>query len=78
MVGRPLIAPNHSPFKEEIERFGVGILYDLNDINSLVVALNKAKELKSLYFKENIKKYQEFISERNIINSLIKELSIII
>jgi glycosyltransferase involved in cell wall biosynthesis len=78
IMGKPIIAPNHEPFRYEVERYGIGLLYDLNDSQSLVKTLRRAKELGANSFCENILKYQETLLEKNVIFSVEKQIKTIL
>ncbi len=39
---RPVIAPNYDPYKYYVEKYGLGILYNPEETDSLVDAINKA------------------------------------
>lgn len=65
--GRPIIAPNQEPFKYEIDKYGIGLLYDFNNLQSLVETLRIARTLGSNYFSSNILQYQEMLLEQNVI-----------
>lgn len=72
--GKPIIAPDYDPFKYEVEKYGVGILYQHNDVDSLcetiLTALNKGTDP----FKENILSYQENFIEGSVVCKLKEQL----
>lgn len=56
--GKPIIAPDYNPYKFYIERFGVGILYDLSNPSSITEALVKARTIDPSFFDKGILSYQ--------------------
>ena len=75
IMGIPIIAPNHNPFKYEVERYDIGLLYDFYDIKSLANVLLKAKSIGPRFFSTNISRYQETIREKNVIVSMKEQLN---
>lgn len=57
--GKPIIAPNYDPYKYYIEKYNVGILYNLADSSSIENALMKACETKVSFFDDGIMSYQK-------------------
>lgn len=72
--GCPIIAPNHEPYKTEIEKYGIGLLYDLGDINTLKAAIVKAKSLGKNHFEKELNKYKMTLSESNVIQMLKEQI----
>lgn len=78
MMGKPIIAPNHNPFKYEVEKYEVGLLYDFNNLDSLVEVFKKVKVIGSSFFCENILKYQDMLLEENVISYVKRQIEVII
>lgn len=57
IAGSPIIAPDYDPYKTIVSSYGVGILYDITDKNSIQKAFVKAAETKSCKYKESIKRF---------------------
>lgn len=58
LAGKPIIAPNNNPYKYYIKKYSVGILYDLNNVESLVAAIKKARNCNYSHFDSGIARYQ--------------------
>lgn len=58
LAGRPIIAPNYDPYKTIVEKYCVGILYEMYNIESLKEAFIKAKLTPSSYYSRGIESYQ--------------------
>lgn len=78
ILGKPIIAPNHNPFKYEVERYGIGILYEFSDRNSLCEAINRAKELGSSNFKKNVLAYRELLREKCVVDYVKQQMNNIV
>lgn len=70
--GKPIIAPNFNPFKYEIEKYNVGLLYEYGNIDSLCDTINLAMQRGVDEFRDKLLTYQEMFL-RSIIVSRIKE-----
>jgi len=56
---RPVIAPNYEPYKYYIEKYGLGILYNPEETDSLVNAINKAILKGTFSYHENLINFQQ-------------------
>lgn len=72
--GKPIIAPDFNPFKYEVEKYGVGMLYLYNDVDSLCETILKALNDGVESFKDNIASYQNNFIEENVAHKLTKQL----
>lgn len=63
---RPVIVPDFPPFSSYIDKYGVGLKYKVNDVESFAMAIRKAKELGVNYFMPAIKKYLSTIECESI------------
>ncbi len=72
--GKPIIAPDFNPFKYEVERFGIGLLYKYGDVDSLKEAIRRAKELGSGFFYNNLSSYQDQFLIENVAKSIKRQL----
>lgn len=75
LLGRPIIAPNYNPYKSIIEKYGVGILYEMHDRESLRNALLQAKDTDSSEFSEGILNYQQDFMYDNVVGNFKKEIN---
>lgn len=75
LKGKPIIAPNYNPYKFYIEKYGVGIAFDPQSIESLSGAIMDAKQKGVAYFADNIKNYQRTLLFDVITRQFGKELS---
>lgn len=75
LAGRPIIAPNYNPYKYYVEKYGIGILYELHNRESLIQALDKAKSMSPNAFAEGIRKYQLDFTYERVLSNFSKELS---
>ncbi|MBQ0075136.1 MAG: glycosyltransferase [Prevotella sp.] len=72
--GIPIIAPNYNPFKYEIEKYGVGLIYEYNDINSMVEVINMAASMDCSNLRDNLYKYRILFSQDVVTKSLIEQI----
>ena len=72
--GKPIIAPDFNPFKYEVEKYGVGMLYRYNDVDSLCVTIQKALNEGVEPYITNISSYQEIYLEDYVVNKLKEQL----
>ena len=56
---RPIIAPNYDPFKYCINKYNIGIKYEPNDKESLINAINEAKEKGTQFFSAGINYFRK-------------------
>lgn len=72
--GKPIIAPDFNPFKNEVEKYGVGLLYRYNDEDSLCETILSALNDGIERFNDNIASYQENFIEDNVAQKLAGQL----
>lgn len=72
--GKPIIAPDFNPFKNEVERYKIGYLYRYDDVESLCDILKKAFNNGSNCFMNSISSYQESFMENNVASELKKQI----
>lgn len=70
----PVIVPNYEPYKSLVENFGIGIMYNPKDINTLVEAIKIAKRQGKEAFKLKIDQYLKTITLKNVSSLLGNEL----
>lgn len=73
LQGKPIIAPDYDPFKYEIEKYGVGMLYRYNDVDSLCEIISTALNDGVEHLKDNIASYQENFIEDNVVQKLTEQ-----
>lgn len=76
LAGRPIIAPNYNPYKYYVEKYGIGILYELHSPESFIKALEKAKSMSPSAFAEGIRKYQSDFTYEKALSNFSKELNV--
>ena len=59
---RPIIAPNYNPYAYYVNKYGVGLLYEYDDQESLAKTLIKASQIGYKSFRKNIENFLETIS----------------
>lgn len=73
---RPIIAPNYSPYSEYVTKYGVGLLYEPGNIESMKEAMKKAVALGCESFFLNIEVFLKTILydrvSENLYQSIIK------
>ena len=57
LAGKPIIAPDYDPYQTMVNKYGVGILYDIKDPVSIQNALVKAKNTDPVVFKNDINQF---------------------
>jgi glycosyltransferase involved in cell wall biosynthesis len=65
LMNRPIIAPNYLPYSYYVNNFRIGILFEPDDINSLVKAIEEARNLGVEYFIPFIREFQKTILFEN-------------
>lgn len=75
LSGKPIIAPNYNPYKYYVEKYGVGILYELHNHESFISALNKAKTTPPQAFAKGLQRYQEDFMYDKAISAFSNELN---
>lgn len=74
LAGRPIIAPNYNPYKYIVEKYGVGLLYDLYDKKSIIAILKSAANSEPSDFAEGLKLFQNDNMYTSILLNLKKDL----
>lgn len=72
--GKPVIGPNHNTYYDEIHGNGVGIVFDVDNIQSLADAINQAYRIGVEPYVENLIAYQEKFLEDKVVKDLKKQL----
>lgn len=73
---RPIICPDYNPYTYYIKKYGIGLLYNSNDIDSYTKALVQAAQLGTEYFIPNIKAFLETITFNNVSKQLVEQIRI--
>lgn len=68
--GKPIIAPNFNPYKYEVEKFGVGRLYQYKNEESLCNVLDSIQREKTAILNSNILDYQRHLHISHIVEHL--------
>lgn len=76
LMGKPIIAPNYNPYKYIIDKFGVGIVFNPESIDSLVSAILEAKEKGVGFFAKSIEDYQKTLLIDNASEVFVKQLKL--
>lgn len=74
LMGKPIIAPNFNPFKNEVDLYGVGLLYEYQNISSLKDKIKEAFIKNPSYFYSKLSEYQSLYVEEKVINDIKKQL----
>lgn len=72
--GKPIIAPNFNPFKYEIEKHNVGLLYEYDSIKSLCDKINFAMNRGTEEFREKLLAYQDMFLRDSVVNSIKQQI----
>lgn len=72
--GKPIIAPNCDPFKHEIEKHNVGLLYEYDSIESLCDIIDFAMHLGTEEFREKLLAYQDLFLRDSVVNSIKQQI----
>lgn len=75
LKGKPIIAPNYNPYKFYIEKYGIGIAFDPQSIESLSSAIRNAKQKGVACFTDNINNYQQTLLFDVVAERFGKELA---
>ena len=70
----PVIAPNYPSYSYFVNKYDIGILYEPENEETLIKAIEKAKNLKTDYFKDGIIKFQQDHLIENVANKLKQQL----
>lgn len=73
--GKPIIAPDYNPYKYYVEKYNVGILYDLGEPDSIEKALIKARDSKPSSFDDGILSYQKDMLYSKVQHRFSEDLS---
>lgn len=76
LSGHPIIAPNYEPYKSIIEKYHVGILYEMDNVNSFNEAVIRAKNVTFEDYSYGINKYQEELLYDNILKKFKTEIDL--
>ena len=57
LAGKPIIAPDYDPYQTMVNKYGVGVLYDIKDSVSIQNAFVKAKNTDPTVFKNGINQF---------------------
>ena len=68
--GKPVIGPNHNTYYDEIHGNGVGILFDIDNLQSLADAIRKAYDYGTAPYVDNLVAYQEKFLEEKVVQNL--------
>lgn len=74
LSGRPIIAPNYNPYRSIVDAYNVGLLYDINNQQSLIDTLEIAKNNPIANYNENLLKYQKTLLYDKVVSEFGKEL----
>lgn len=74
--GMPIIAPDYDPYRYYVALFGVGILYKPDDLESIIIAIKRAKEERCEVYQERIRNYARQYLYDNIVMELKKNLAV--
>lgn len=72
--GKPVIGPNHNTYYDEIHGNGVGLIFDIDNIQSLADAINQACDSGVGPYVDNLIAYQEKFLEDKVVKDLKKQL----
>lgn len=72
--GKPIIAPDIHPFKYEVEKYGVGILFKYGSVDSLCEVFNQALKYDTAHFCKKINNYQENFILKNVANNIKQQI----
>lgn len=74
----PIIAPDYEPYNFYVNKYGVGILYDLNDENALASAIIKARQIGKRHFEANISNYISLLNINKVATELRTQLDAVL
>ena len=72
--GKPIIAPDFNPFKYEIEKYNIGVLYKEGDIDSLCSALQNILAKGTTSLRDSIERYCQMHVLENVSDCVKKQL----
>lgn len=78
LAGVPIIAPNYNPYKYFIEKYGVGILFDPEESESLARAIRDAKAKRRDAYADAIHKYQSQYLKKVVVKEFGKSLQTVL
>lgn len=73
--GKPVIGPNHNTYYDEIHGNGVGIIFDVDNIQSLADAINQAYRTGAAPYVSNLIAYQEKFLEDKVVKNLKAQIN---
>lgn len=76
--GKPIIAPNYDPYRYYVEKYNIGLLYDLADSSSIENTLIKACETNVSFFDDGIVSYQKDLLYSKVQNQFRKDIEAIV
>ena len=74
LAGKPIIAPNYNPYRYIVEKYKVGLLYELHDQNSLISTLRQAKYTSPSVFADGIMQYQKDFMYDTVLSDFTTDL----
>jgi glycosyltransferase involved in cell wall biosynthesis len=78
LAGTPVIAPDYGLYKYYVTKYGVGLLYNPSEKDSLVHALKTANELKKSSFEVGLKKIKKDFMFENISKQFCEDIKAIV
>lgn len=72
--GRPLIMPNRQPYKYYVEEFGIGLLFEQDNKQSLIKTIEKARKLGTRHFESAIKELQKNYLLNNVVEKVMSQM----
>lgn len=76
LAGKPIIAPDYDPYQTIVNKYGVGILYDINDPGSIQKALVKAENTDPQVFKNDINQFVSRLEYPSVLKEFKSEIDI--
>lgn len=74
LAGKPIIAPNYNPYKYIVEKYGVGLLYEMHNQQSLIDTLKRACTIDLKEYSQGIEQYQRDFLYEKVVKDFSKEL----
>lgn len=76
LLGKPIIAPNYEPYKTTVETYKVGMLYDIDNQESIANALNCAACTSPDIYKDGLNRFRETLEYSNVLQNFKNELKL--
>ena len=73
--GKPIIAPDFDPFKNEVELYNIGYLYEYGNVDSLKSILKKLLQIDSSIHTQALKKYGEMYLRTNVVKKIKAQIN---